>query len=87
MIVDSSGWASGQMKWAKKALNHSIYDVTHKKSKTQNKKFFFIADLKTCQIFWVFEQISSTYDARDIQVQRHVQTVDFTLKTYQKPTC
>jgi len=37
------------------------YDVTHKKSKTKNqKKDFFIGDLKTCCIFLVFEQLSST---------------------------
>jgi len=29
----------------------SLYDVTHNKTETQNHKFFFIADLNTCQVF------------------------------------
>ena len=41
-------WAQVQMKWAKKTWNYFTYDITHKKSETQNQNFFFIADLKTC---------------------------------------
>jgi len=29
------------------------------KNKTQKQKFFFIADCKTCQVFWGFEQLCS----------------------------
>jgi len=35
------------------------YDVTHKRNKTQYLIFFFIVDLKTCQVFWGFEHFSS----------------------------
>ena len=30
----------------------------------QPKKFFFVANYKTCQVFWAFEQLSNTYSAR-----------------------
>ena len=63
------------MKCAKKVLNYSTYDVTHKKPKT--KKYFFIADAKTSHIFWGFEQLSSAIDAGVIPMQRHVQTAGF----------
>jgi len=37
--------------------------------KIQNQKLFlFIADTKTCWVFWVFEQLSSTYGARVMPV-------------------
>jgi len=51
-------------------------DVTHKKSETQNPNFF-IADMKTCQVFWGFEQLSSAIVSRDIPTQTHVQTAGF----------
>jgi len=35
-------------------------EVIHKKPETQNQTIFFIADSKTCQVFWGFEQLSST---------------------------
>jgi len=35
----------------------STYDVTHK---SETQKTFFIADSRTCQVFWGFEQLSST---------------------------
>jgi len=50
-ILPSSGWALGQVKCPKTYLT---YDVTHKKT------FFFIADSKTCRLFWGFKQLSST---------------------------
>jgi len=31
-----SGWALGQVTWAKMAKNYFTYDVTHKKSATPN---------------------------------------------------
>jgi len=37
----------------------SGYDVTHKKPATQNLTIF-IANWKTCRIFWGFEPLSST---------------------------
>ena len=58
-ILHLAVWAWDQMKWTKKAKKNSTYDVTHKK-KSQNQKFFFITDAKTCWIFWGFEQLSST---------------------------
>jgi len=60
------------MKWAK---NISTYAITHKK--TQNQIFFFIADAKTCQIFWGFEQLFSEIVSADIPMQNHVQTTGF----------
>ena len=31
-------WAQGQMKWAK--VKYTTYDITHKKSETQNRQIF-----------------------------------------------
>jgi len=53
LAVGPSPGTSSQ-KWPK---NYLTYDVTHKKTKTPN--FFFIADSKTCRVFWGFEQLSS----------------------------
>ena len=61
------------MKWAKKAWNNSTYDVTHKKP----KQFFFIADAKTCRIFWGFEQLSSAIVSRDITTHKQVEAAGF----------
>ena len=36
-----------------------MYDAAHKKTETHNQKFFFIADIKICRVFWGFEQLSS----------------------------
>jgi len=38
-------------------------------SLTKKTKIFFIADTKTFQIFWGFEQLSNTIVGRDIPVQ------------------
>ena len=38
----------------RKAWTYPIYDITHKKLKPQNLKFFFIAIQKTHQGFWGF---------------------------------
>ena len=65
------------MKWAKKAWNYFTCDITHKKSKTQNQKNFFIADSNTCQVFWRFEQLSSAFGTRIMPAQRHMQTAGF----------
>jgi len=46
-----------------------------KNSKPKNVTF--IADVKTCQIFWGFEQLSSTIISRYIPMQKHVQTAGF----------
>jgi len=50
-------------------LKVSIYDVTHKKSKTPNKKFFELQTTRLAESFWVFEQLSSTYGTRVRLVQ------------------
>jgi len=42
----------------------------------KNQKYFFIADVKTCRIFWGFEQLSSAIVGRDIPVQK---LLDFSL--------
>ena len=39
-----------------------------KNEKPKSKNIFFIADLMTCQVFWKFEQLSSTFGAIDIPV-------------------
>jgi len=44
------------------------YDVTHKKLKPKWKKKF-IADSKTCRVFWGFEQLSSTIDWQVMELQ------------------
>jgi len=47
-----------------------------KKLKPKTKNFVFI-DVKTCQIFWGFEQLSNTIVSGDIPAQKHVQTARF----------
>jgi len=39
-ILWLSGWALGQVTWAKWSKNYFTYDVTHNKSATTNHKFF-----------------------------------------------
>jgi len=39
------------MEWANEAYKYSTYDAIHKKSVTQNQKFFCTADSKTCGVF------------------------------------
>jgi len=43
-IVWPSGWALGQVTWAKWPKNYFAYDVTHKKPAIPNQKFFSSAD-------------------------------------------
>jgi len=45
-ILSSSGWALGQVTWAKMAKIYLTYDVTHKKPETQNQKNVFHCRLK-----------------------------------------
>jgi len=45
--------------------------------KLKTKNIFFVADTRTCRIFWGFEQLSSTSIDRDIPAQKHVQTAGF----------
>jgi len=45
---------------------YPTYDITHKKSETE---FFFTAASKTCHIFGVFEQLSSTIDWQVLELQ------------------
>jgi len=59
------------------AKNFLTYDITHKKPKTP--KFFFIADLKTCQVFRGFQQLSSTIDRGAMPLLRQVKLLDFRL--------
>jgi len=39
------------MKWDKVAYKYSTYDITHKKSETQNQIIVFTANYKTCRVF------------------------------------
>ena len=41
------------------------------------KNVCYIADSKTCVVFWGFEQLSSAFGARVMLMQRHVQTAGF----------
>jgi len=54
-------------------------------SLTNNPKpnFFFIADSKTCWVFWGFEQLSSASSAGDIPMQ----TAGFSAETAQQLRC
>jgi len=48
-----------------------------KNLKPTTKKFFFIANYKTYQVFWTFEQLSITYSPRVMPTQSHVRTSCF----------
>jgi len=50
-ILASNGLAQNQIEWAEKASNYLTSNITHKKSQAKTNNFFFIADLKTCQVF------------------------------------
>jgi len=51
-ILPSSGLGPGLDKVGQRGQKYSTYDISHKKTKPQ---IFFIADSKTCQVFWGFE--------------------------------
>ena len=72
-ILLSNGWALGQVAWAKVVKNLS-YLWCHSQ-KTWNQNFFFIADLKTCRIFWGFEQLFSTINWQVMELQSGVKLV------------
>ena len=69
------------MKWAKKAWNYYTYDATHKKSETQNQKFFSlqIQRLVKCRVFWGFEQLSNTITWQAIPLVKQLKTAWFRL--------
>jgi len=48
-----------------------------KNLKPKTKKFFIIADTKTCRIFWGFEQLSNAIVGEDNLVEKHLQTSRF----------
>jgi len=79
-ILASNGLAQNQIEWADKASNYLTSNITHKKSQAKTNNFFVIADLKTCQVFWGFEQISSAIGLGVIQLRRHMKTASFRLK-------
>jgi len=79
-ILLSSGWALGQATWDKMAKNlTSLMPSLTKYLKPKTKKFFFIAGLKTCQIFWGFEQLSSTISRGGMSLLSQVKLFDFRL--------
>jgi len=47
--------------------------------KIQNPQFFFIADLKTCRVFWGLNSSLALSVPELMPVQRHLQTVGFRL--------
>jgi len=55
----------------------STYDVTQKTHNPQPKKFFSIANYKTCHIFWYFDQVRNPYRSGDIPAQSHVRSSCF----------
>jgi len=71
-ILPSSSLGLGPDELGQKGLK--LLDLRCHSQKIQNpkpKNFVFIADSKTCQVFWGFEQLSSAYIARDIPAQTH----------------
>ena len=44
---------------------------------TPNQKNFSSAYYKTCQVFWVFDQVCSAYQTRETPAQNHVQSCCF----------
>jgi len=62
------------MKWAKKAKTTPLMTPLTKNPKHKIKKKFFIADSKTCKVFWGFKQLSSAIGRGAMDLQRHVQT-------------
>jgi len=66
-ILSSSDWALGQETLAKTDKNLPHLWCHSQKNETQ--QFFFIANLKTCHIFWGFEQVSSAVDGEVMELQ------------------
>jgi len=61
-----------------------LLHLWHHSQKIQNPKFYlFIADSKTCWVFWVFEQLSNAIGARAMDLQRHMLTAYSGPKSYQ----
>ena len=57
-IHPSSGWAQVRYQQAKMAKNLPYLWHHSQKNETENQTFFFIAGVKTCQVFWGYEQLS-----------------------------
>jgi len=75
-------WAQCQVKWARVTWITSTYDVTHKKMCNPNQKLFFIANYKTCQVFWAFEEHSTAFGARVTLTQSQVRSGCFGVKSW-----
>jgi len=54
---------------AKMAKTYPTNDFTHNKTETKNQKIFFVADSKTCHIFWGFEQLSGAISRGVMKLQ------------------
>jgi len=75
-MLPSSCSGLGPDEVGQKRQNYSTYDVTHKTSKTENQKTnFFIGDSSMCQVFRELGRLSSAIGVRDMDLQRHVETV------------
>ena len=82
-----SGWALGQATWTKWPKNYLTHGVTHKKSATHNQKFFYIANYKTCQVLWAFEQLSTAFGTTVTLAQSHVRSSCFGTKCLKQARC
>ena len=68
-ILPFSGLDLGQVTWAKMATN--LLHLWRHSQKTWNPKptSFFIANSKTCRIFWGFEQLSGAIGGGVVELQ------------------
>jgi len=65
----SSGWALGQVTWAKMAKN--LPHLWHHSKKNETTKFFFsLQTQRLAESFWGFEQLSSTISYRAMWLVR-----------------
>jgi len=80
-ILWPSGWALGQVTWAKMAQKLLHYDVTQKKSATPNKKKFFRVQTRRRAEFWGFEQPSNAIGGGAMALARQPKTTGFRLKS------
>jgi len=58
-VLLSSGWALGQVTWAKMAKNLPHLLCHSEKIRNLNQNFFYIADSKACRVFSGIEQLSN----------------------------
>jgi len=74
-ILPSSSLGLGPDEVGQKGLKQ--LHLWHYSQKNPKPIFFFIADMKTCQIFTEVEELSSAIVNGDIRVQKRMQTAGF----------